>query len=486
MRSTPAVAAWSRFDWVALALVSGGAAVVRMAALGRPIGFVFDEIFYARNACRYVLGDPSVCGIDELASRAHPPLGNWLIGAGVKLFGFEPFGWRIAAAVAGTLTVALVYVLAWRLLRRGSGGRAATIGAFAAAGLLATDFLHLVQSRIGMLDVFITLFVVAAVLAIVLDRDGSRNRRWLLGRPWRLVAGASLGAATAVKWSGAYVALAVIGLVIAWELAVRHRERPADSWGRVVRSTIVQEALPTLVLLGLVPLAVYVLSYTGRMPGEVIGLPWVDGTFWRGVFEHQRQMLEFHTTLAGDHPYESPSWSWIALKRPVAYYFNHDASSYREILALGNPLVWWPAAAALVALAVRWVRAGAGVSRAEPVILAGAIATYGPWPILSGARSQVFLWYLLPTVPFLCLALGAMAAWLWQARIGRVAVAVFGLAVLASTAFYVPLLTALPLSPDDWQARILLRDCDRPDGPALRLPNDQINQGLPPRGWCWI
>jgi dolichyl-phosphate-mannose-protein mannosyltransferase len=491
-RSAQPVVTWSRFDWLALALVTLAAAVMRLVALGRPLGFVFDEIFYARNACRYVIGDPSVCGIDELASRAHPPLGNWLIGAGVKLFGFEPFGWRVAAAVAGTITVALVYLLAWRLLRRGSSRRATTIGAFAAAGLLATDFLHLVQSRIAMLDVFITLFVVGAMLAIVLDRDASRDRRWLLGRPWRLVAGACLGAATAVKWSGAYAVLAVIGLVIAWELERRHRERPADSWGRIVRSAIAQEALVTLLLLGLVPVAVYVLSYAGRMPGELIGLPWVDGTFWRGVFEHQRQMLEFHTTLPGDHPYESPAWSWIALKRPVAYYFSNEGGSYREILALGNPLVWWPAAAALLVLAARWVRSGAGLLRPEPVILAGAIATYGPWLVLSGARSQVFLWYLLPTVPFLCLALGAIAAWLWEERsrravsVGRAAVVAFALVALASFAFYLPLLTALPLSPEGWQARILFRDCSRPDGPALKLPDDEINQGLPPNGWCWI
>ena len=41
---------------------------------------------------------------------------------------------------------------------------------------------------------------------------------------------------------------------------------------------------------------------------------------------------------------ESPPWPWIALKRPVAYYFSAEGGSYREILALGNPLAWWPAA----------------------------------------------------------------------------------------------------------------------------------------------
>jgi dolichyl-phosphate-mannose--protein O-mannosyl transferase len=218
----------------------------------------------------------------------------------------------------------------------------------------------------------------------------------------------------------------------------------------------------------------------------------VGGTFWRGVFEHQRQMLEFHTTLAGDHPYESPPWSWVALKRPVAYYFASEGGSYREILAFGNPLVWWPAATALVVLAVRWVRSGGALWRAEPVILAGAIATYGPWLILSGARSQVFLWYLLPTVPFLCLALGAVAAWLWCARLRRAAlvgkgvVVAFALVAVASFAFYLPLLTALPLSPDGWETRMLFRDCGRPGTSALTLPDDEINTGPPPSGWCWI
>ena len=92
-------------------------------------------------------------------------------------------------------------------------------------------------------------------------------------------------------------------------------------------------------LLGVVPVAVYLAAYIGRMPGELIGLPWQEGTVWRGIWDHQQAMLTFHTTLEGSHPYESPPWSWLLLKRPVAYYF--DASDgYREILAIGSPLTW--------------------------------------------------------------------------------------------------------------------------------------------------
>src|SRR6188508_1465209 len=213
-----------------------------------------------------------------------------------------------------------------------SSATAASVGAAAAAALLAIDFLHLVQSRVGMLDAFIVLFVVAALLAVVLDRDRDRDRdresRWwrriTLGRPWRLAAGVFLGAAAATKWSGAYVAPAVIGLVVAWEIAERRRRDPDAGWAAWVGGAFRREALPTFVVLGIVPLLVYVASYTGRMPGELIALPWVEGSVWRGIWEHQRAMLDFHTALSGDHPYQSPPWSWPLIKRPVAYWFSDE------------------------------------------------------------------------------------------------------------------------------------------------------------------
>lgn len=470
-----------------------GAALLRLAGLNRPTGLVFDEIFYAQDACVYVVGREEVCGIADLASRAHPPLGKWLIGAGIALFGYQEVGWRIGAAVAGTVTVPLVYLLGWRLLRPVAPGRSATIGALAAAGLLATDFLHVVQSRIAMLDVFITLFVVGAALAIVLDRDRPRDStspslidRLTLGRPWRLVAGACLGAAAATKWSGAYVALAIIGLTVAWEIARTRADAPEAGWWRATRRAFRRETLPTVILLGLVPLAVYLASYTTRMSGELIGLPWVEGTVWRNIWEHQAAMLGFHTTLGGQHPYESPPWSWGLLKRPVAYFFEAGADGYREILALGNPIAWWPGLLAGVAVTAIWLRRGRDLWQPELLIAAAVVATYGPWLALSGTRSQVFLWYLLPTLPFLYLALGMLAAWAWQWVAGRVVVGLYGVALAASFLFWFPVLAALPLDADGWRLRVPFRDCERPGAPTLTLPDDDISEGPPPAGWCWI
>jgi dolichyl-phosphate-mannose-protein mannosyltransferase len=487
-----ALTRWTRLDGIALAVIVAAAAAVRLVSLSRPVELVFDEIFYARNACWYLYASEAVCEVSDLASRGHPPLGNWLVASGIAAFGYEPFGWRAGVAVAGILAVALMYALAWRLLRGFARGRGATVGAAAASGLLATDFLHVVHSRVGMLDAFLALFVIGAVFFIVLDRDRTRERphapwwwRLALGRPWRLLAGACLGAALGVKWSGLYIAPAVIGLVVVWEIAEQRRREPNAGWGIALIGAIRREALPTLVLLGVVPILIYMSGYIGRMPGELLALPWDPASVWRGIWEHQRAMLEFHSGSSPDHPYQSPPWAWPLLKRPVAYWFSQEQGTYREILALGNPATWWPGIVALAALGVTWWRGGLGLGRPEPVILAAAVSSYLPWLILAGS-GQAFMWYFLPAVPFLCLALGSVAAWGWNTVIGRAAVVASAVVIVASFAFFLPVLTALPLEPEAWRMRMLFTECVRPDGTVQELPDDTTSEGQPPTGWCWI
>jgi dolichyl-phosphate-mannose-protein mannosyltransferase len=491
--------AWSRIDWLALATVTAGAGILRFAGLSRPIGFVFDEIFYAQNGCLYTLG-PAACGINQLASSRHPPLANWLIGLGIQLFGYHEFGWRVTAALTGTLTVAVLYVLVRRLLADHVAPAAATVGAFVAAALLAVDFLHLVQSRVAMLDVFVTLFVVLAILFVVLDGNRDRRQeegrgiaavvqRLSLGRPWLLLTGLSLGAATASKWSGGYAGVGVVAILLAYEMAASQAD-PAAAGEQGFLSRLwaaVRRELPRgLVLLGVVPLVVYLASYIGHLPGTWLAWPWELGSFWRGIWDHQISMLRFHVSTTRNHPYESPPLTWLLLKRPVAYYFRIDGAAYREILAIGNPLTWWAGAVALVVLAVSWVRRGARDVTPEFVIVAAALGTFLPWRVLTGSRGFVFIWYLLPTVPFLCAALGVLAAWAWASLRGRVAIMAAGVAVGVSFLFFFPVLTAQRLSPDDWRARMWFTDCARPGAPTLELPNDVIDKGPPPNGWCWI
>jgi dolichyl-phosphate-mannose-protein mannosyltransferase len=406
----------------------------------------------------------------------------------------------VTAALAGTLTVAVLYLLVRLLLADRVAPAAATVGAFVAAGLLAVDFLHLVQSRVAMLDVFVTLFVVLAILFVVLDgnrdpREVERRgftaliQRLSLGRPWLLLTGLSLGAATASKWSGAYAGLAVVTILLAYEMRAAQPDPGAASERRFMPRlwTVIRQEFPrSVVLLGAVPLAVYLASYIGHLPGSWLAWPWESGSFWRGIWDHQISMLRFHVSTTRNHPYESPPLTWLLLKRPVAYYFRIDGASYREILAIGNPLTWWAGGVALVMLGVAWVRRGAREVAPELVIVAAALGTFIPWLVLTGSRGFVFIWYLLPSVPFLCAALGVLAAWAWASLRGRVAILAAGVAVAVSFVFFFPVLTAQPLSPNDWRARIWFTDCARPGAPTLELPNDVIDKGPPPNGWCWI
>lgn len=450
--------------------------------------------------------------IDDVVSGAHPPLGNWLIGIGIRLFGYNEFGWRIAAAVAGTLSVALLYLLVRRLLAGHVSGAAATAGATVASALWAVDFLHLVQSRVAMLDVFVTLFVIATVLFAVLDGARRRDqrgedadapawmRRFTFGRPWRLATGVALGAATATKWSGGYVALGLVMLIVAWEMAAS-RNGPDNThlgWRPAFARAVRRELGPSLVLLGLVPLVVYLASYVSRVDGSLLAPPWSAGSAWRAILQHQSAMLHFHLGLPGDHPYESPPWSWLLLKRPVVYFFAADGNAHREILAVGNPLTWWGGALGMIALAVRWVRRGAALARPEPVLLAAAVGAYLPWLVLSGSRSQVFIWYVLPTIPFLCAGLGLIAAIAWSSIRGRIAIGLAVVAVAVSFWFFFPVLTAQPLNAAEWRSRVWFWDCARPGSPAITMPHEQtsywlrllenfaVETGPPPSGWCWI
>ena len=479
--------AWTRLDSALLIMVAGAAALLRLWGLETPSELVFDEIFYAQNAC-LLTATPDVCGLAQPLSNAHPPLGQWIIAAGIAIFGYDAFGWRIASAVIGTATVALTYVLA-RIVLRDASPRAGALGATVAAGLLAVDVLHLVQSRIAMLDVFLAFFVVASFIAVALDLSRARRPdrggigQWLFGRPWRVLAGLLIGAAVAVKWSGLYSAVGVIGLVVASEVVARRMDAAggAVGWRRALGSAFRAEGLRTAILLGILPLVVYLVTYLGVAEGSMLALPWQEGSWWREVAAHQVAMARFHAGLEGHHPYESPSWSWFLLKRPVAFFFE-DGTAFRHILSTGSPLAWWPALVVFGSLTVSWLRGQRSLGLA--VILVGGLAAYLPWLVLGFARSQIFLWYVLPAVPFLYVAVGLAAVrWRGWAR-GLLA---FGLvAALAGFIFFWPIATASPLAPDEWRLRIWFTDCERPGAPTRTLPDDTINSGQPPNGWCWI
>ncbi|KEP73989.1 dolichyl-phosphate-mannose-protein mannosyltransferase, partial [Microbacterium sp. SUBG005] len=172
--------------WLAPALVTLLAAALRLVDIGNPHQLVFDETYYVKDAwSQWVLGFPSTWPDDADASFAagdtdvftgigsyvvHPPLGRILIGAGMALLGPDSAtGWRISAAVIGTATVLAIYLFARTLTR---SIPLATV----ASGLFAIDGLGIVLSRIALLDIFLTFFIVLTFWFVALDHRRSCDR----------------------------------------------------------------------------------------------------------------------------------------------------------------------------------------------------------------------------------------------------------------------------------------------------------------------
>ena len=433
---------------VALVVLAAG---LRAWGLDVPDRLYFDEKYYARDAMERLER-----GVEE-GRPVHPPLGTWLIAAGIEAFGSRPVAWRVPAVVAGTLTVLVTYLLGRRLT-----GSVALAGL---AGLLvAVDGLAFTSSRIALLDVFLGLFVVSAVAMVVRDRDARRRgptglRAAAVGSRWRWAAGVALGLAVATKWSG-LLAVAACGLVV---LAVE-ASLPAPSRADRVRRTAAAAAGGAVSLLA-VPFVVYFASWTGwfvsyedsyaggRACGDAVrcdhGAAEQLSTWW----EFQGELVRYHRDLEATHPDRSSPAGWPVLAKPVLQYRETcpDDSVERErpcvvepgekavIVGLGNPVLWWSALLAYPVLAWRALRSrDSGAS----VVLATLLLLWLPW-FASGKPGYLF--YAVPAVPFIALAL-AVALGAMRRRRRRLQLAAL-VAVLATAAFawFYPVLTGTAL-----------------------------------------
>jgi dolichyl-phosphate-mannose-protein mannosyltransferase len=463
----------------AVTAVAGG---LRFTRLSFPHQYVFDEIYYAKDGC-FDAGFPwqrcHLQGPGEQTSTVHPPLGRWIIAGSEAAFGNDSFGWRFASAVAGTLSVTFLTILAWRLFGSILWGGISGV-------LLATENLNFVQSRMSMLDIFVTAFVVLGFLFLVLDREwverrtpqpvvaGERDEIPLppdrapspILRPWRVATGIALGAAAATKWSGALAVLAAIALSIMWERTRRRRL----AIRRPLLDAVRDEGFAIFVFLFLVPVAVYLASYLRFWIDN--GL---DGQALSSWWKNQQGMASYSIHLRATHPYASKAWTWLLLKRPVAYYYVcHRMSGAvcarpAEILAVGNPLIFWASVFTIPWLVWRWSskrdwRAG--------FIVVAILVQYLPW--FAAARTS-FLFYMAPITPFMVLAFAYVARDVADVRFeGRrsgltVGIASFLIATsIAMFVWFYPVLTGGTLTYDQWRYRMWYGRCS------------------PKPTWCWI
>jgi dolichyl-phosphate-mannose--protein O-mannosyl transferase len=484
--------------WAGPLLITLVGAWLRFLHLSTPQAVVFDETFYVPQAygilhygaehavsiftnSQIVAGNTSNIFLYGGVFSAHPPFGKVQIALGEWMFGLNPFGWRVAVAVAGSASILMLA----RITRRMTGSD--LLGCVAGL-LLALDGLEFVMSRTAMLDIFVMFWVLAGFGCLVIDRDHALAKLKSLSpglpldgagprlgvRWWRIAAGCCLGLAVATKWNGLYFLVLFALLCAAWDMAARR----GAGFRRYVRGALLTDGAVLLPSLWLTAAVTYIASWSGWFASSVgwdrnyaaahgVRTPVISALY--SLFEYQREMLSYNTGLNTPNGYSSQPWTWLLLKQPVRFYYaapqyaesgcTQTGGCIQNVLAVGTPAIWWACLAALPALAVwgllrRDWRAGAA--------LFGVAAGWLPWFAFHD-RTQYF-YYAVSFDPFLCLVLalciglviGPAGGSRLRRTVGAAVAAAYLLAVAVNFAYLYPVFTGTPISDSAWLARMWL------------------------------
>lgn len=421
------------------------AAVLRLVNLGHPHSLVFDETFYVKDGwttwnlgyesswpadvdARFAAGETNVFQTNP-SFAVHPPLGKWIIGAGMALFGADSsFGWRISVAVCGILLVLLTTVIATKLLN-------STLLGAVAGFLLAIDGHAIVMSRVAILDGIVALFLLLGFGAVLMDRSWHSTRlaaavaartrpgadptrpdvvpTWgpvLWNRPWVLAAAVAFGLASSVKWSGLYF-LAAFGVYLIVVDALARRRLGIPFW---FSAAVLKQGPVTFVLLVPLALVTYLSTWAGwfatsggmyRTWAQTSGGEWTGGLAWvplwfQNFWHLEAAVYNYHVNEHSPHPYAANPLSWLFLVRPTQMYVNAVDDGWENITSIANPIIWWCATAAVFYLVYRLVR------RREwqvGLILMGMVAGYLPW--LMYINRTVYQFYTIAFEPYMIIGL---------------------------------------------------------------------------------
>ena len=247
------------------------------------------------------------------------------------MFGLNPFGWRFASAVFGSLAILLICRIARRMTR-------STLLGCVAGLLMSLDGLEFVLSRTGILDIFLMFFVLAAFGCVVIDRDVSRARlaELVARQPGGPAGGPASACAMAAgrrglprpgrgtKWNAAWYIVGFAALIMVWEIGARR----AAGLKSFVRGAF-REAVWLPLTFIVVPLAVYIASWSGwfatstgydRDYAQAHGVhtPVISALY--SLYEYHKEAIGFGLGLSQPHPYQSQPWDWLLITRPVAFY----------------------------------------------------------------------------------------------------------------------------------------------------------------------
>lgn len=393
-----------KWFWIGIAGIFIFSLVLRFWQLERFNTLVFDEVYYAKFAHKYLNNIRFFDG--------HPPLGKYIITIGMWLGDYLPFGkdtingftgamrspwsYRWINALFGAFIPPIVIRIAYELSRR--RGFALLAGLFTAC-----DGIFLVESRYALINQYLVIFGLLGQLCLLLALNSYHHKRTI----WLVLSGIAFGASAATKWNGLFFLLAVYLLwAIVWlfqflsrfnfknlgfqlgSYLQRFLELGFIKWlwyllfvphrldkARDVRyfRTGYTHPLQNLTEFGIGHMVIFL----GVVPAIVYSVLWIphlllDTRF--GFIEVHQRIWQFHHRLGGNnedvHPYCAAWYKWPLMMRPIAYFYQRaqtvedplpvmgphlneaNGKIIYDVHAMGNPLLWWLGLVALLFLVI--------------------------------------------------------------------------------------------------------------------------------------
>jgi len=389
---------YSRVLLVALLAVSFGVRVLWLDYPGRVA--ILDEGYYLSSAhnilgLEQLPGNPypyARPGLDPLIE--HPIAGKLLIALSIRVLGDTPYAWRLPSAIAGTVVIWLVYLLAHRLTRRRDVS-------LTAATLTALDPMMLVNSRIAMLEIFVTALILATLYSYVRRRP--------------VLSGLAAALAVCVKLTG----VSAILCVIAFEAMRTLRHRVLTRRWSTTRLRSLAVAIGVSVI-G-VPLLLWLFnSRASLFPNPFDNL--------RYMYTHLAATFSFRPPEGIVVPQSRP-WEWLVNVREI----NYLSQGVMHLRGLYNPFLVFAFVPVVAGAAWLAARRGAAAALMVLAIVAGCYL-----PLVAGSLlvpRPAYLYYFLPVIPALALGVAAMSAAL---RVPRAVRAGYLVAAACAFIYYFP------------------------------------------------
>jgi len=187
--------------------------------------------------------------------------------------------------------------------------------------------------------------------------------------------------------------------------------------------------------------------------GAAVSTKW-SGLYFLAAF---LVLAGFHSNLDAEHPYRSHPWSWLVMGRPTSFFYESpkgcgEEQCSQEVLALGNPLIWWFGTIALATLI------GYFLSRRDQkslLVLSAFAAGFLPWFLFPDRT--MFTFYAISILPFLILAIAYLARELeLHHPRARAVLATASVATFLLFLYFLPINVAEVITYDQWQSRMWL------------------------------